>query len=174
MPTTKRGWTPPSRMPWTSSMRHATSCSCDWPNISKRCVGTINTASGGMRSMSVTWCCGECRARRIATSSPHNGRVPTLWRRCSDPARTSCRPPTVKSSPMHGTSNSYVVSILNTIGCMNILRVISKSSPLISLLSNPRPLPPLGSWVTRELLGLLVLISVSWVGRTELADPETS
>ena len=169
-----RGQTLHSRMPWTSLMKHATSPSYDRRNTSRCCVGIITTASGGAHSTSATWCCDECRARRIATSSPHRGKVPTSYRKCFDLARTSCRPPTVKSSPMHGTSNSYVISLLNTIGCMNILRVISKSSPLISLLSNPRPLPPLGSWVTRELLGLLVLISVSWVGRTELADPETS
>lgn len=100
-------------MPWISLMKHATLPSTTLPSISKRYVGTTADAYGVGRSTSEIWCFTSSKATRAATSSPRPGRDRTSSWKCSNQEPTSCKPLTVKSSPMLGTSNSNVSFTLN-------------------------------------------------------------
>jgi len=103
----------PSRMPWTSWMKHATLPFSAQPSTSKRCASTTAIEYGAGPSTSETWSSASSRAARTATSSPHHGRDRTSSWRCSDQALTSSRPSTARSLPMPQTSSSYIAFTLN-------------------------------------------------------------
>ena len=94
-------------------MKHVTSPSSVQPSTSKRCPGTIAVECGVGPSTSGTWYSALSRATKIITSSLCRGRDHTLSQKCSDPAPTSSRPSTTRSSSTHGTSSSYVIFTLS-------------------------------------------------------------
>jgi len=78
----------------------------DRPSISKRCNVTTTVKYGVGRSTSVTWCSALSKATRTTTSCLYlGGRI--IHPHGSTPAwdlqAATCKMPTARSSPMHGT-----------------------------------------------------------------------